>query len=415
MNQLCTPSLTIRKLAQTPGDAHYTPVPGWRRSRPRRPWTAASTSGSSPTRARRRGRDAGTRPTRPTRRRHVHDRRQRDRRAPGTRSVRRRHLGRHHRGAGARLRLGGRTTLSWRCTLKNVDGSQDDEFGELGTRRSGSDRRRPNQIITCTIYNSFDYEPDIALVKVDNPTQVLGSVPNTITSTFTVTNPGNTPLSDVTVTDDRCAPVFQSGDTNGDGSSPRRTARAGSSPAPATSPAVLQPARARYEQRRGVGHRPHRGEGHSGRRRDRRRARPAIADEGCRPTEIEVGVATPVTYTYVATNTGNMTLTDVTVSDSIGPATCSPVTPASVASLAPGASASFTCTLTLTAADASATYHEHRRRHGRPDLPGWHTGAAGGHEPGFGGRHRLPGRHRADQAGRPRVRVPGRRSPTRTP
>ena len=47
----------------------------------------------------------------------------------------------------------------------------------------------------------------------------------------------------------------------------------------------------------------------------------------------------PVTYTYVATNTGNMTLTNVTVTDSAGPATCAPVTPASVATLAPGARA----------------------------------------------------------------------------
>ena len=28
--QLCSPSLTIRKLAQTAGDATYLPAPGWR-------------------------------------------------------------------------------------------------------------------------------------------------------------------------------------------------------------------------------------------------------------------------------------------------------------------------------------------------------------------------------------------------
>ncbi len=78
----------------------------------------------------------------------------------------------------------------------------------------------PNQIITCVMYNSFNYLPAIALTKTNTPTQVRGDLSppaNTVTSTFTVTNPGNTPLANVTVTDDKCTPVFQSGDTNSDG------------------------------------------------------------------------------------------------------------------------------------------------------------------------------------------------------
>ena len=113
-----------------------------------------------------------------------------------------------------------RTDPDWQCILKNNDGSADDRVGDFGTPPNGFTLDvDPNQIITCAVYNSFNYDPQIALVKVDAPTQVRGDLAppaNTVTSTFTVTNPGNTPLADVAVTDNRCEPVFQSGDTNGD-------------------------------------------------------------------------------------------------------------------------------------------------------------------------------------------------------
>ena len=62
-----------------------------------------------------------------------------------------------------------------------------------------------------------------------------------------------------------------------------------------------------------------------------------------------------ITYTYVVTNTGNVTLTDVTVSDvHSGTGTLGAITPATVASLAIGDSATFTADYTVTQADVDA-------------------------------------------------------------
>jgi uncharacterized repeat protein (TIGR01451 family) len=53
-----------------------------------------------------------------------------------------------------------------------------------------------------------------------------------------------------------------------------------------------------------------------------------------------------IAYTFTVTNTGNVTLTDVTVTDPL--VGLSAITPASVASMAPGAVEIFTATLTIT-------------------------------------------------------------------
>ncbi len=62
-----------------------------------------------------------------------------------------------------------------------------------------------------------------------------------------------------------------------------------------------------------------------------------------------------VTYEFTVTNTGNVTLTDVTVTDDpatfSGQGTLSPVTPARVDTLAPGASAVFSASYTIIQAD----------------------------------------------------------------
>ena len=56
--------------------------------------------------------------------------------------------------------------------------------------------------------------PAIAVDKVANPTQVPAAG-GSVTYTYAVTNPGDTALSNVTVTDDKCAPVTRvSGDGN---------------------------------------------------------------------------------------------------------------------------------------------------------------------------------------------------------
>ena len=69
-------------------------------------------------------------------------------------------------------------------------------------------------------------------------------------------------------------------------------------------------------------------------------------------TDVQAGDT--ITYTYVATNTGNLTLNDVTITDVHGGSgTLSAVTPATV-SLAPGADQSFTSTYVVTQADFDA-------------------------------------------------------------
>ena len=84
----------------------------------------------------------------------------------------------------------------------------------------------PEDIATCTLKNNYVYAPAIALQKVNAPTVVRGdlSPPATVTSTYTVTNPGNATLSGVTVNDDTCGPVdpvpatgTNVGDTDADG------------------------------------------------------------------------------------------------------------------------------------------------------------------------------------------------------
>ena len=66
-------------------------------------------------------------------------------------------------------------------------------------------------------------------------------------------------------------------------------------------------------------------------------------------------VGDTITYTYVARNTGNTTLTNVSVSDvHEGAGTLSAIDPVSVSSLAPGATASFTATYVITQADIDA-------------------------------------------------------------
>ena len=106
----------------------------------------------------------------------------------------------------------------WTCNRKNDQGSLPSIGGELVSDGAGGFRFdldpfniSPQEIITCTIYNSFDYSGRaISLEKVDSPVQVrgdLGAPGSSVTSTFTVTNPGTSALRNVKVTDDKCTPV----------------------------------------------------------------------------------------------------------------------------------------------------------------------------------------------------------------
>ena len=70
-------------------------------------------------------------------------------------------------------------------------------------------------------------------------------------------------------------------------------------------------------------------------------------------TDVEAGDV--ITYTYVFTNTGNVDMTDVSISDvHSGTGTLGAVTPANVATLAVGDTATFTADYTVTQADIDA-------------------------------------------------------------
>jgi uncharacterized repeat protein (TIGR01451 family) len=114
------------------------------------------------------------------------------------------------------------------CEFRDEDGNVRTVQGDFADPANPAFTLDPiaQEIGTCKLYNSYDYAPDIALTKVNSPTEVRGDLdpPAQVTSTFHVTNPGNTPLSAVTVVDDVCGPVApvppsgpNSGDTDGDG------------------------------------------------------------------------------------------------------------------------------------------------------------------------------------------------------
>jgi len=73
-------------------------------------------------------------------------------------------------------------------------------------------------IVTCSLFNNFIYQPGIHLVKTPSATVVRGDAAGTsVTYTYTVTNTGNTPLAVSAPVDDNCPNVvFVGGDTNGD-------------------------------------------------------------------------------------------------------------------------------------------------------------------------------------------------------
>lgn len=90
--------------------------------------------------------------------------------------------------------------------------------GNVGTR-TATFRVEPGETVKCTFVNT-KANPVIAIVKTG---PIVTSASKPITYTYTITNPGNVPLSNVTVSDNKCSPVaatlsggFNIGDTNKD-------------------------------------------------------------------------------------------------------------------------------------------------------------------------------------------------------
>lgn len=205
---LCSPSLTVRKLAQQPGSTDYAPAQGW-------PMTLNPTvDGGSfewvlPQDA------AGDSATVDTDE-NGFAQFQWDPEPPGSDST---------------ITLDEELQAGYTAGRPDGDDFTCDARDETGTVRTVSgdfaDPDEPSfdldvgqEIVTCTVYNSFDYDPQIAIEKTNSPTVVRGDLdpPAEVTSEYAVTNPGNTPIVNPEVTDDQCGPVeLVSGDTNGDG------------------------------------------------------------------------------------------------------------------------------------------------------------------------------------------------------
>jgi hypothetical protein len=215
--QLCSPSLTIRKLAQSAASANYLPAPGWSMTvTPDTdngefdwilPDTAADVSKTVPTNADGFAQfqwepDPG----------------EQDSSAVVSEDIE----------PGFTPGRPGDDDNDFRCVLRDEFGATTTIDGELtvtgDTATFGLDPIG-QEIVTCTVWNSFDYAPAIAVTKVDAPTEVRGDLdpPAVVTASYAVTNPGNTPLTIASITDDTCGVITpavgapNTGDTDGDG------------------------------------------------------------------------------------------------------------------------------------------------------------------------------------------------------
>ena len=98
------------------------------------------------------------------------------------------------------------------CEFKDTDGNVrviDDDLTVVGGNATFTLDPIGAEIGTCSVWNSFDYQPAIALTKANSPTSVRGDLvpPAIVTSTYVATNPGTTPLVGITVEDNKCGPV----------------------------------------------------------------------------------------------------------------------------------------------------------------------------------------------------------------
>ncbi|UCB43242.1 MAG: DUF11 domain-containing protein [Dehalococcoidales bacterium] len=104
---------------------------------------------------------------------------------------------------------------SWEFTATYTISSEDESPLDNTATASASDAL--GQIVTTKATASVSIlRPTIALIKSAAPVEAHDG--DTITYTYIVTNPGNTPLFDVTVIDDMSEEIeYQSGDSDGDG------------------------------------------------------------------------------------------------------------------------------------------------------------------------------------------------------
>ena len=205
VTQLCSPSLTVLKLSQTAGSSFYEPTPGWSITA-----SPAVATGNVPP-------FDWVVPTRPSG-------------VPATVLTNANGFANFQwdplppdRTSVVTVTEQDTTTttpLDWSCRVKLPDGTVIESGGTLDPVTPAFDVTvGPENFATCTIRNSFDYAPGVQIIKTNTPSRVRGDGAGTpVTSTYVVTNTGNTPLAPISGVDDKCSPIdFQGGDTNNDG------------------------------------------------------------------------------------------------------------------------------------------------------------------------------------------------------
>src|SRR5215211_3829851 len=206
----------------------------------------------------------------------------------------------------------------------------------------------PGETVTCT-YTNEKQTPALSIVKT-SPTQSYDSVGDVITYTIVATNTGNTTLAAVTITDANavlgtCTPA------NGSSLAPGATL---------TCSATHVVTQADIE----AGHYLNTacvddGPGGAAQVCDDVNVpgekNPALSIVKTSPTQSYDSVGDVITYTIVATNTGNTTLAAVTITDAN--AVLGTCTPANGSSLAPGATLTCSATHVVTQADIEAGHY----------------------------------------------------------
>jgi uncharacterized repeat protein (TIGR01451 family) len=246
-------------------------------------------------------------------------------------------------------------TATYTVTQADVDnGSVDDSATASGTPPSGPAITSPASAVSVPIPAG----PAINIVKSATPAQVHAAH-DVVTYRFTVTNTGNDTLSGVTVSDTQAAPA---GSLDGPVTCPQTTLAPGdsvtctatytvtqadidnggvsdtasASGSPPSGPAVTSPAVSLTVTAV---------------------QSPALSVVKSTTTASVTRAGQQVPYTFLVTNAGNVTLTGVTVTDTVAapsdPADLSPVT-CPVTTLAPGGST--TCTATYTATQANVDH-----------------------------------------------------------
>ena len=221
---------------------------------------------------------------------------------------------------------------SWSCSIDQGDAV----VGNTITLQNGESG-------VCEITNTYNPEPDEPSIHIekatngvdaDNPTGPQLVVGSTVTWTYVVTNTGDVPLANVIVTDDQAGvtPVYQSGDTNNDNllDLTETWTYTATGTAVEGQYANIGEVTGFYpqEEREVVDTDPSHYRGYrppvdpdTPRIQIEKATNGVDADTPAGGPLLEVG--SPVTWTYVVTNTGNVPLTNVkVVDDKLGAITC---------------------------------------------------------------------------------------------